>query len=342
MRTSVLYATSLAMIWCAVRFGVTYAEREGITAEASPALLHVEMEPPEFRLPEHVRHLADIPYCPSSSTSASPSQMLDLYLPRSEIVSLTKRPVVVWIHGGGWRSGSRLAPPLLSLVSQGFVLASLDYRTSDEALFPAQIQDCRTAVRWLRAHAAEHGLDASRIGVVGGESGGHLAALLGVLGTHCPFDDLPFWSEQSSDVQAVATLGAPIDFLTLDEQTGSNHLFRHSDVLSPESLLLGGPLKEQTQLANHASPLTHLASASNLPPFLIFHAMHDQVVPYQQAEQLALWQRHGRVRLLPLPGEETRTQYPLFRRVHRHLERFFLQSLGGNAGSGIAIPDTLH
>ena len=107
------------------------------------------------------------------------SLLLDLYLPPE---GESPWPVIVWIHGGAWRTGNRADPPALFLVERGYAVASISYRLSREAIFPAQIHDCKAAIRWLRARAGEYDLDPARIGVWGASAGGHLAALLGTSG----------------------------------------------------------------------------------------------------------------------------------------------------------------
>jgi acetyl esterase/lipase len=105
--------------------------------------------------------------------------LLDLYLP---VKAARPMPVIVFIHGGAWRTGSKERCPAIVMTAQGFAVASIDYRLTDEAVFPAQIYDCKGAIRWVRAHAKEYGLDPDRIGVWGNSAGGHLVALLGTSG----------------------------------------------------------------------------------------------------------------------------------------------------------------
>ncbi|NQT87653.1 alpha/beta hydrolase, partial [bacterium] len=91
-------------------------------------------------------------------------------------------PIVVWIHGGAWRAGTKSLGRVMPLVERGYAVAAITYRLTGEAQWPAQIQDCKCAIRWLRAHAAEHGIDPDRIGVWGSSAGGHLVAMLGTAG----------------------------------------------------------------------------------------------------------------------------------------------------------------
>lgn len=215
-------------------------------------------------------------------------QKLDLYLPAN---APGPRPLVIFIHGGGWQGGDKAtaagkAPPLLNL---GFAFASINYRLSSDAVFPAQSHDCKAAIRWLRAQAATYNLDPGRIGVWGSSAGGHLVALLGTSGG-VPFlegsvgGNLGF----SSRVQAVADYFGPTDLL----QMGGAHDLCNS----PESALLGfclGELKanigdpnyaEELALANMAGPVNHVTPED--PPFHIAHGLEDGTVPWQQSQLL--------------------------------------------------------
>jgi hypothetical protein len=135
---------------------------------------------------------------------------LDLYLPEKADGPL---PLIIWVHGGGWQNGSKDGcPPLRGgYIERGYAVASINYRLSGHAVFPAQIEDCKAAIRWLRAHAKEYGLDAKRFGVWGSSAGGHLVALLGTSGDVKEFD-VGANLDQSSRVQAVCDYYGPTDF----------------------------------------------------------------------------------------------------------------------------------
>src|SRR6185436_1082452 len=122
-------------------------------------------------LPEGTKALRDLAYVPNGHER----QKLDLFLPPGATNPL---PLIIWIHGGAWRAGSKEQCPALRLVDRGFAVASLNYRLSQHAIFPAQIEDCKAAVRWLRAHGKEYNLDAAHFGVWGSSAGGHLVALV--------------------------------------------------------------------------------------------------------------------------------------------------------------------
>lgn len=184
-------------------------------------------------------------------------------------------PVLVWIHGGGWSGGSRDSglPRLIPFARQGFFCVSIEYRFSQEAIFPAQIEDCKCAIRFLRAHADKYGLDPDRIGVWGNSAGGHLVALLGTSAEVKELEGTGGWAEHSSAVQAVCDFCGPADFPAWSVDT-------HRAVRQ----LFGGPLSERLELARLASPVTH--ASPKAPPFLIVHGDQDDVVPIAQSESL--------------------------------------------------------
>ncbi len=207
------------------------------------------------------------------------SLRLDLYLPQRKWGE--RLPVVVWIHGGGWRAGSKENTRAPEVLGEGYAVASINYRLSWEATFPAQIHDCKAAIRWLRAHAAAYGLDPDRIGVWGSSAGGHLAALLGTSGDVAELEGTVGGNlEYSSRVQAVCDFFGPTDFLAVLEGAWSSA----RGPTAPEALLLGGPVAERVELARLASPVAHVSADD--PPFLIVHGERDPVVPVDQSLRL--------------------------------------------------------
>jgi len=205
------------------------------------------------------------------------SLKLDLYLP--DPLPDEPRPLVVWIHGGGWRGGSKDWTRAPETLGTEYVVASIDYRLSQDATFPAQIHDCKAAIRWLRAHAAEYGFDPDRIGAWGSSAGGHLVALLGTSGDVEELEGtVGDHLDQSSAVQAVCDFFGPTDFLAM---IGQPSLLDHRSPTSPESLLLGGPVAEMQELARLASPITFVDSSD--PPFFIVHGDEDPTVPVEQS-----------------------------------------------------------
>jgi len=202
------------------------------------------------------------------------SQSLDLYVPEGA----GKKPLVIWIHGGWWRSGNKSGGPIQPLLREGLAVASINYRFSSEAIFPAQIYDCKAAVRWLRANAERYGLDKEKFGAWGGSSGGYLAALLGTSGGVKELEgDLGNLGE-SSRVQAVCDFYGPIDFAAM--MTGS----AGSESRNSIALLLGGAVSSKLDLAKTANPVTYVSRDD--PPFLICHGGKDALVPLSQSATL--------------------------------------------------------
>lgn len=211
------------------------------------------------------------------------SLSLDLYRPRQRAGKL---PVVVWIYGGAWidRNKTSQAPTATWLTSDGYAVAVIDYRLSSEAPFPAQILDCKAAVRWLRTNADRLGLDAGHIGVWGGSSGGHLASLLGVTRGHAISDGGALGPEDSSEVQAVVDYFGPTDFLQMDAHAMPGAPFKHDAAESPESRLVGGAIQQSADKVSRANPIAYVTKDS--PPFFIAHGDADPLVPYNQSELL--------------------------------------------------------
>ncbi|HEY2909327.1 MAG TPA: sulfatase-like hydrolase/transferase, partial [Gemmataceae bacterium] len=202
--------------------------------------------------------------------------LLDLYLPKKPATK--PLPVVLWIHGGGWKNGIKLNCPLAWLAAEGYAVASMDYRLIPWAKWPAQIDDCRDAVRWLRANAAKYGLDGQHIASAGGSAGGHLAAVLGTLHT-TPSEP------NYSGVQAVIDMYGPADLLTMPSNTPGASKTDADLAKANGAMLLGGIVRDRPEIAKQASAF-HLASQSS-PPFLILHGDKDPQVPLSQSERLA-------------------------------------------------------
>lgn len=208
---------------------------------------------------------------------------LDLYRPRQRTGKL---PVVVWIYGGAWmqRNKSSQAPTATWLTSDGYAVAVIDYRLSSEAQFPAQIIDCKSAVRWLRANADRLGLDADHIGVWGASSGGHLASLVGLTRGHAVFYGDALAPEDSSQVQAVVDYFGPTDFRQMDAHALPGAPFKHDAPDSPESRLVGGAIQQNAEKVERANPIEYVTK--DAPPFFIAHGEVDPLVPYNQSELL--------------------------------------------------------
>lgn len=206
---------------------------------------------------------------------------LDLYLPARP--GADKWPLIVWIHGGAFRMGGKegdahnLLP--LGYLARGCAVASINYRLSQHAIWPAQIQDCKAAVRWLRAHAGDYGIDRQRIASWGPSAGGHLAAMLGVAGQHRAFD-VGAHLDQPSTVQCVVDYFGPTDFLQMDAQRPPGGMI-HDTPDSPESELIGGPIQQNREATARANPVTYVSASA--PPFLIVHGDADPLVPFGQS-----------------------------------------------------------
>lgn len=247
-------------------------------------------------IPESVQAKLDIAYV---LTEPHPRQRLDIYLPKQ--ASEQPRPLVIWIHGGGWRAGNRFPCPAVFLTQHGYAVASVGYRLSDAAIFPAQVHDCKLAIAYLREHAQEWNLDPKRFGVWGSSAGGHLTALVGTSGGA---DELtPDGIDASAaDVQAACDYFGPTNLLLMDAQSDENSRMVHDADDSPESKLLGGPLQQQTDLAKMANPITYVDKSD--PPFLIVHGDKDPLVPHQQSRILhaALTANGVSAELVIVPG----------------------------------------
>lgn len=234
------------------------------------------------RLPESVRLEKDIPY----AGTKNPRQTLDLLLPKTATGSGKSLPVIVYIHGGGFRSGTKSMGygPLGSLVASGdYAGATINYRLSGESIWPAQIHDVKAAIRWIRANATKYGLNPDRIAVMGPSAGGHLAAMVGTSGGVAELEGtVGPHASTSSRVRCVVDLFGPTDFLTMNDPPSR---IDHNAADSPESLLIGGALPQHKEAARAASPITYVDRDD--PPFLIIHGDKDPLVSISQSERLA-------------------------------------------------------
>jgi acetyl esterase/lipase len=212
-----------------------------------------------------VAWITNVPYV----DGGGPQQQLDLYIPTDR----KNMPLVVYVHGGGWehgdKAGDSLNPNNLQLLWDGYAMASINYRLAPAAIWPAQIQDCKAAIRWLKTHAHQYGYDPNRVAVIGVSVGGHLAAMLVTTSGTKTFD-VGENLDSSSDVTCgVNICGAVADFTTFD---GPNFSF------------LGGSLKDHMDLARSATPTNYMHADE--PPMLVVHGTADHLVPYVQSELL--------------------------------------------------------
>jgi acetyl esterase/lipase len=232
------------------------------------------------KLPGAVKLEADIPYAGTDN----PRQRLNLLLPK---VPKDDRPlpVIVYIHGGAWLAGDRIGGHgrLAGYVAGGeYAGVSVGYRLTKEAIWPAQVHDCKAAIRWIRANARKYNLDPDKIGVIGDSAGGHLVAMLGTSGGVKALEgDLGPHKGVSSRVQCVVDLFGPAEILAMQ---GAGSRMDHDGPNSPEGKLVGGRVKDRKDVAIAASPVTYVAPDN--PPFLIIHGNKDPLVPYNQSERL--------------------------------------------------------
>ena len=202
---------------------------------------------------------------------------LDLYLP----VEKPPGRLVVWIHGGGWSGGSKDWCNGIWLTDYGYAVASISYRLSGEAKFPAQIHDCKAAIRWLRANEDTFGYKAESIAVAGDSAGGHLALLLGTTAGHPDLEgSVGDFSQQSSAVQVIIDFFGASDFLLRSVTQPSRANAPGSVVYN----LLGGGADQLPEVARLASPVYHVDADD--PPLLIFHGDADQTVLIDQSSRI--------------------------------------------------------
>lgn len=240
---------------------------------------------------------------------------LDLFVPKGD----GPFPLVIYVHGGSWEGGSKDGNAAASIAAKGFAVASINYRLSNHAVFPAQIEDCRAAVRFLRSNAKKYKLNSDRFGAVGLSAGGHLVSLLG---TGCDVKELDGKNgkqDVSCAVQAVVDFYGPTDLAKLSPAFAKNN---------PVTRLLGGTTGDKKELATLGNPITHISKKT--PPFLIIHGDKDTLVPVSQSELLSEALKKEKVdsTLVVVPGaghgrdchtDETQKQWTAF--FEKHLKK---------------------
>ncbi|NMC20166.1 MAG: alpha/beta hydrolase [Thermogutta sp.] len=256
--------------------------RSWLGALASAVILWTASGPcrgqaPPPRVPDAIEAFWDVPYAETDH----PRQRLDLLLPKNRSGD-KPLPVIVAVHGGAWLGGNKrdVVGALVPLMASGkYAGASIGYRLSQDAIWPAQIHDCKAALRWLRGNAERYNLDPDRIGVIGFSAGGHLAAMLGTSGDVKELEgDLGRFTDRSSRVTCVVDFFGPTDFLTMGDHPGR---IEHDADDSPESRLLGSAVKADEAKARQASPITFVTPDD--APFLIVHGTNDPLVPHPQS-----------------------------------------------------------
>ncbi|MHA4812390.1 alpha/beta fold hydrolase [Flavitalea flava] len=250
---------------------------------------------PEKKLP--VKSDADTLFIPGAILTcnirygnADPKQNFDLYYPSAS--TRQKVPVIIWIHGGGWWTGGKKNMEVPYLVSHGYAIASIAYRFSQDSVFPAQIRDCNAAIRYIRDHAAELGLDTARFVVAGASAGGHLASLAGMSANNHIQAFYPYPLKKASSktligqaavsqisIKAVINFYGPGDFYAFH---GDGPAYKVDSVSSSVSRLLGASPLVRPDLAKWASPATYVDK--NDPPVLILHGDKDPIIHYWLGE----------------------------------------------------------
>jgi acetyl esterase/lipase len=242
----------------------------------------------DFELPpadvSHIRRKwLDVTYAPTSA-----AQRLDIYLPEE---SDGPFPVLFYTHGGAFEIGDKRdfnLLPFLRGLERGHAVVSVNYRLSGEAIFPAGLQDAKAAIRWVRAHGGEYGLEATRMAACGGSSGANYAAMICLTANVSMFDDPALGNaECSCDVLAGVDWFGPTDFLKMDEHLAASGLgpCDHSEAESPESRYLGARITDVPDKVRLANPMTYVHEG--MPPILIQHGTADSNVPFQQSVEFA-------------------------------------------------------
>lgn len=215
---------------------------------------------------------------------------LDLYRP----AQTNNRPLIVWVHGGAWRAGSKSSMPLKAMVEDGYQIASIDYRLTPEARFPANVHDIKAAIRFLKANAKTYKLNTETVLIAGASAGGHLAALVGVTNGHESLEGkLGDHTDISSDVQGIISFYGASNLTTILNQSTPHGLGVRIPALQ---LLLGGQPEDKVDLAKLASPVFHVGP--NDPPLLLIHGDQDPQMPINQSHELVGIYRHHKLPVL--------------------------------------------
>ncbi|QDT04582.1 Carboxylesterase NlhH [Rubripirellula lacrimiformis] len=241
-------------------------------------LARPNFKPSAVNMPDDVQMLRDVVFGQGGGRD------LKMHIVMPKQAAKSPMPVYIWVHGGGWQGGTKEGGvgQLIPLARSGFVTATIEYRLTGEAAFPAQIEDCKCAIRYLRAHAEKYKIDKDRVAVGGSSAGGHLAALLGTSGGVAEFEGTGGWADQPSNVNAVVDLYGPTDILRFVTTPGFEG---HNRDGSPESRLLGGGVvAENLDGIKRVNPITYVDQ--NDPPFLIIHGTADRTVPLNQSQRM--------------------------------------------------------
>lgn len=277
--------------------------------------IHIDVKEPQYMVNTNVT-FAQVPgWCGHITQDLK----MDIIFPREASKPV---PGIVWICGGAWLEMSTCAhlAYLTELARCGFVVASVQYRTSNEAKFPAQLMDVKAAIRYLRAHTDRYHLDPERIGVMGESAGGHLTAMAALTGKEKAFDQGAYL-EYSSEVQAACPWYVPTDVTKMPVDIPRDMQ------AAPESLLIGMNASLHMEEALKACPVSYVTK--NAPPFLILHGMNDHTVPFQQGEILhdALEEQGNDVTLLAIEEADHADRQFFQRQLWAIIEDFFTEKL---------------
>lgn len=239
----------------------------------------------------------NIPY----ANDTSHFHLLDIYLPAN-----TKKPLplVIWIHGGAWMLNDKYADmgymknTVKSFLDSGYALASIDYRYSTVAAFPAQIQDCNQAIQFLYDHASRYSIDKNKIALIGFSAGGHLASLIGLSSNNHIASFFAAGQRPTFKIKTVLDFYGPADFVMLGGVTDTAVNNNKNAV----AILLGAMPLKRPDLAKTASPVTYVDKDD--PPFLIVQGEKDESVPYTQSIMLQSWLQLAGVKndIIIVPG----------------------------------------
>ena len=254
-----------------------------------------------------------------------------LYRPKSPSGSLC--PVVVYIHGGGWKGGTRAQFPrhAAAMTEKGFVGLCIDYRLSGEAPYPAAIHDCKCAVRYVREHASGLNIDPDRIGAVGGSAGAHLSAILATTPSRAEWEGEGGWPGQSSSVQAAVLFNGEFDLPAWWHYGKCNDLMLR---------FLGTPYAEDPELYRLVSPIAHVDA--HTPPCLLLHGEEDEPVPIAQSIDFCakILAAGGRAELIRVPGvgHAWFNRDPHFERCLAHMMDFLVRHLSASSAP-VSLPE---
>lgn len=244
--------------------------------------VHAQSSSVKGIFPEGTFIQSDIPYANDTLSK----HLLDIYLPEKVTKDL---PLVVWIHGGAWMLNDKHADmgymqnTVKGFIENGYALASINYRYSTDAVFPAQLQDCNQAIEFLYQHAAQYHIDRNRIALIGFSAGGHLASLLGLSANNNVKDFYPGGNSPHFNIKCVLDFYGPSDLIAIASRPDTSA----KPGPNPVSILLGYSPIDRPDIARKASPVSYVDKDD--PPFFIVQGEKDESVPNTQSRLLSSW-----------------------------------------------------